>query len=260
MPFVIKNLISHLLHPVPMLFVIGVLAVVLLYFRRTRSMAKGVFSFGVVLFLVFGFGLLNPLLEHLETRHPPFDGRDASLCENLRGAAIMVFGQGLADEHLPSRFGVNDCFQHRLAEAAYVAHCIPESRLVISVSGDAAIERKREAIESFSTAYGLPIGRIDWFAEARDTAEEVRDAKPFIGARKVVAVTSASHMPRTLRIFASAEIDAVPAPCEYRYFGGDSKFTWKNWHFGTHNFDRAERVIHEGVGLLYEKMKGSRSM
>ncbi len=255
MPFLLKSLISHLLHPVPMLVAVAVLGLLLCFWRRTRKAAKYVFAADAVLFLVFAFGLLNPLLKRLELAYPPFPGDDAVACEKLRGAAIVVLGQGLETEPLPARFGVNDCFRQRLTEAAYVAHKVPESRVIVSVSGKAPAEHKRKAMEAFAATYGLPMDAVDYFIEARDTVEEVRDAKPFIGERKVIAVTSASHMRRALGVFRTAGYEAVPAPCEYLYFGPETRFTWRDGHFGPRNFERAERVIHEYIGLLYEKLR-----
>lgn len=257
MRFLVKTLISRLLHPTPILLWTLVAGVLLIRFgsARWRRMGKWLIVLDAVLFLAFGVGAFNPFLKRLEMQCPPFDGDDASLCEAHRGATVTVLGQGLDDEDVPERFCDNDGLRRRLSEGAYVAHCIPGSRLVVSMSGDAPSERKVEAIRQFIKGYGLDPESVFFYEDARDTREEALSTIDLFGASNIVVVTSASHMPRALIIFRKHGADPIAAPCDYRYFGDGTRWTWHELHFGLHNFARADRVMHETFGLLYEKMR-----
>ncbi len=255
MPFALKNFISHLLSPGPAILCVLLLGCALLVGRRTRRAGRAALVGGALLFLAFGFGVLNGALERLERTYPPFPGDDADFCESLRGATVAVLGNGLAPVDLPARFCDNDCFRRRISEGAFVAHKIPGSQLAVSISGDAPSSQKSVAAQDIATTYGFETNRVAFFGDARDTVEEARTTLRMAGSNRVVVVTSASHMPRAIRIFKSLGCDPVPAPCEYVFFGPNARWAWYDWHFGTRNFDRAERLMHESFGLLYEKVR-----
>ena len=255
MPFFIKSIISRLLHPVPTLIVVFVIGLFLRIFRKTRPAGRILLWLDLALFLAFGFGVFNGALERLERTYPPFPGDDAAFCEDLRGATIAVLGHGLSSVNLPHRFRDNDCFRQRFSEGAYVLHHVPESRLAVSLSGGAKPEDKRTALYELSVMYGIPTNRVDFYGNARDTVEEARETIRLAGTNRVVLVTSASHLPRAVRIFKKAGCDVVPAPCDYLFFGPSTQWHWYDWHFGVRNFDRSERLMHESFGLFYEKVR-----
>lgn len=255
MLFFIKHLISRFLHPVPILVLLFLAGLILRRFEKTRKFAKFVLIADAVLFAVMFFGVFNFALKGLETKYKPFDGDNAALCEELRGAVVTVLGQGLETEDLPARHCDNDCLRQRISEGAYVAHAIPDSTLLISMSGDASYEHKQEAVRQFAATYGFETNRVAFYIGARDTNEEAESTMEFAGTNKVVLVTSASHMPRSMRIFRRYGCTPTPAPCEYKYFGPNARFTAGDWHMGFHNINRFERLLHESFGLLYECFK-----
>ena len=259
MAFLVKSIISRLLHPVPVLVCLVLAGLVLRAFPRMRRAGRIVHAAAVLLFLAFGFGLFNGALERLERTHPPFPGDDAAFCETLRGATVPVLGNGFATVDLPPRFRDNDCFRQRLSEGAFVFHCVPEARLLLFLSGGAPRAEKAAALRELAVTYGLDTNRVSFFPDARDTLEEAQATLRLAGTNRVVLVTSASHMPRAMRIFRTLGCEPVPAPCEYRFFGPNTQWRWYDWHFGAYNFDRADRLMHESFGLLREAFRRPRS-
>ncbi len=232
-----------------------ILGAILRLFPRTRRAGRVVHGMDLALFLAFGFGLFNGALERLERTHAPFPGDDAAFCDNLRGAIVAVLGNGFETMDLPFRFRDNYCLRQRLSEGAFICHRIPESRLLVFVSGDADVADKHAAILEWATTYGVSTNRLSFYTEARDTVEEARQTIRFAGTNHLVVVTSASHMPRAMMVFQSCGRTPVPAPCDYLFFGPNAQWRWYDWHFGVRNLDRAERIMHETIGLLYERMR-----
>ncbi len=255
MPFGLKNIFSRLISPVPAIFCLMVLGCALLLFRRTRRAGRAVLFADLAFFLAIGFGLFNGALERLERTYPPFPGDDEAFCESLRGATVAVLGNGLSVADVPARFCDNDCQRRRFTEGAYVVHRIPESQMAVSISGGAPLAHKRAAALALSDTYGIETNRIHFFTDARDTREEAKTSIGLAGSNRVVVVTSASHMPRAVAIFKTLGCDPVPAPCEYLFFGMNAQWAWYDWHFGVRNFDRAERIMHETFGDLYERLR-----
>lgn len=255
MPYIIKSLISHFLHPVPVLLTLLLIGIVLRKWERTRRLAKIVLISDGVLFVLIFCGVFNFALKALETSYTPFNGEDRALCDGLRGAVVTVLGNGFDREGgLPPRQGANDCFRQRLTEGAYVANSIPGSTLLLSMSGSAPEEHKRRAVEQFAVTYGIATNRIAFYSGARDTNEETARTLAFARTNRVVLVTSASHLPRAMGIFGKNGCEAVPAPCEYRYYGPHARFSAGDFHFGIQNIERFDRLMHETIGLLYEKV------
>lgn len=255
MLFMVKHLISRLLHPVPILIILLLFGFLLIKREKSRSFGKKILIADAVFFAIMFFGVFNFALKTLETQYKPFDGDDMTLCENLRGAIITVLGQGLETEDLPARMCDNDCLRQRISEGAYVAHSIPESTLLISMSGNAPYKHKQEAVRQFAATYGIETNRIAFYIGARDTNDEAKSTMEFAGTNKVVLVTSASHMPRSMRIFRRHNCIPTPAPCEFKYFGPNARLSTGDWHMGFHNIERFERLLHESFGLLYECFK-----
>ena len=173
----------------------------------------------------------------------------------MRGATVSILGHGLATVDLPHRFRDNNCLRYRFSEGAYVLHHVPDSRLLVSMSGGASLADKHVAVLELAATYGIPTNRVDFYGNARDTVEEARETLRFAGTNRVILVTSASHMPRSVDIFKKNGCDVIPAPCEYLFFGPNARFRWYDWHFGVRNFDRADRLMHESFGLLFERIK-----
>lgn len=253
--FLIKHIISRFLHPVPILVLLLLAGLILRKWEKTRRFAKSVLITDALLFAIMFFGVFNFALKSLETQYKPFDGDNQKLCEELRGAIVTVLGQGLETEDVPARMCDNDCLRQRISEGAYVAHAVPESTLLISMSGNATLEHKQDAIRQYAATYGISTNRIAFYGEARDTDEEAKATMEFAGTNKVVLVTSASHMPRSMRIFRRYNCTPTPAPCEFKYFGPNARFTTGDWHMGFYNIERFERLLHESFGLVYECFK-----
>jgi uncharacterized SAM-binding protein YcdF (DUF218 family) len=70
--------------------------------------------------------------------------------------------------------------------------------------GAAGIQVEAEAIRTMLLALGVPDGAIRAEGKSRNTAENARETVDLVraaGARRVLLVTSALHMPRALRVF-----------------------------------------------------------
>lgn len=252
MPYVIKKLAQLLLMPVSLMYMALVAGLMMLLFKRTRRAGKWILTIGVVLAFVLGWGTFNGALERLEKRYPPFPVEDQAFCESLRGAHIIVLGQGLYASSLPIRFRDNDCFRNRMNEGARVCHAIPDSRLVVSMGGEVTEDDNQAAIDEYVRMYGFETNRVVHFSHAHDTAEEAAASLALAGTNRLVLVTSASHMERAMRIFAKRGATPVPAPCDYRYFGEGTRWTLHSIPFGSYNFLRTERLFHEYLGLIHE--------
>jgi uncharacterized SAM-binding protein YcdF (DUF218 family) len=87
--------------------------------------------------------------------------------------------------------------------------------------------------------------RIIQFPLARDTIEEAQYLKWELGEEPFRLVTSATHMPRAMAIFAAKGLQPYAAPTD---FIGRDDFGWR---LTADNLVASQRAIHEYIGRLW---------
>jgi uncharacterized SAM-binding protein YcdF (DUF218 family) len=91
---------------------------------------------------------------------------------------------------------------------------------------------------------------------SRDTEEEAVLIAKMVGAQKIILVTSAAHMPRSVALFKKHGLQPIPAPADYlvkEAQGLDAtRFFPKAGHLG-----QVESAWHEYLGLAWAWLRGS---
>ncbi|MCA1994127.1 MAG: YdcF family protein [Coleofasciculus sp. S288] len=94
-------------------------------------------------------------------------------------------------------------------------------------------------------------------------AVNVRQIVKERGIRRVLLVTSAMHMPRSLRIFQRQEIDAIPAPTDFQVTEQDIKEPLSSTQATVLNFlpdaerlEKTTRALKEYIGLVIYRLRG----
>jgi uncharacterized SAM-binding protein YcdF (DUF218 family) len=326
MPFALKKFISQFLMPMPLVCECFLLGWILTRFTKYKKTGKCFSFLALFLFLLFGYGFGRTYLYNLERRYPPFDPTPEQ-CEALRGAPVVVLGQGMpVKSDLPLRYQNNPVFERRLFEGVRVAKLIPESRLIISMAGEASNSVKQAFLDGYMLQVNFPTNRVFMFTTARDTTEEAKLANarirecanarmrecanyggtqsgitntqpaatssgftnsstralpaeapipafahsstrallstPPIPAftnsriRALILTTSASHLPRAMKIFQKQGLNPIAAPCDYTD-SKQPKLKWDSWCQwplpNGKNIDHSERALYEWLGNLFER-------
>ncbi len=103
---------------------------------------------------------------------------------------------------------------------------------------------------------GVPAARIIVEQSSRTTRDEaivVAGLLRSIGAERVVLVTSATHMRRSLAVFRWAGVEAIPAIARD---SEHSSFWWRNTLPGADGLNKSQEVLHEVFGLIYYRLRG----
>lgn len=213
-PFALKKFISQFLMPMPLVCECFLLGWVLYRFTRYKKTGKSFTFLSLFLFLLFGCGFGRTYLYNLERRYPPFDPTPEQ-CEALRGVSIVVLGQGMpVKSDLPFRYQNNSVLERRLFEGVRVAKLIPDSRLIVSMAGDASTSAKQAALSHYLQQLNLPTNRVVMFTTARDTAEEAKLANERIrecsNARMRECANGVSNLP-TNALMNSRTNELLPA-------------------------------------------------
>jgi uncharacterized SAM-binding protein YcdF (DUF218 family) len=115
---------------------------------------------------------------------------------------------------------------------------------------------------------GVPEEAIVAEARSRNTYENAIFVKPLLeemGAERVLLVTSAMHMPRSVGIFAKQGIDVIPAPTDYVVTYGDGSGDDEGDGLGAivirllptaEQLEISTRAIKEYIGMVVYRLQG----
>lgn len=252
-PFLLKKFLSVVLLPplLPLLFIVCGL----LFCRRYPRLGKTLAWSGVLLsFLLMtpaGVDLLSAPLE----RVPVLQKADLP-----RAQAIVILGGGQrlqAVEYADS--APNRLTLERLRYGARLAR---QSGLPVLVSGGAPVGMEGEAItmaKSLREDFGV---RPQWVeARSLDTqgnayfSAQMLRPKEARGIRRIVLVTHAAHMRRSINEFAAQGFEVTPAPTAF-YAQGKGDTVLGDFSPGASAAYAGWYSLHEWLGLLAQSVRG----
>lgn len=173
--------------------------------------------------------------------------------------AIVVLSGGLIAADPPEPPAVaNQATYVRCLHAAWLyQHGAPLP--VVVTGGDTSQGLNlAEAMAALLRRNGVPAADIWKERGAESTYENARFVARLLaprGIRRILLVTEAYHMPRSVRVFRRAGFDVVPSPCFFQ----SSRFgqRWSDWVLPTPNaILTCEDAIHEWIGLLVYRLRG----
>ncbi|MDA3909647.1 MAG: YdcF family protein, partial [Sulfurimonas sp.] len=228
-----------------MIFSLFVLGLYTLFIKR-EQLAK--------LFLSLSFGLLflfsyppfaNFLVQNLENKYQKYDYKS-------QVKYIHVLGSGHnTDPSQPLSSQIGSASVKRDLEGILIHKAIEGSKIIFT--GYAGNTDTPTAIMNAKLAEALGVKLEDMLVnpKPKDTKEEAVFTKSIVGEEAFILVTSATHMPRAMRLFKSLGLNPIAAPTNF-YKKGFSGFL-KVPNIGS--FQKSQIAMHEYWGILWSKLK-----
>ncbi|MEW6293366.1 MAG: YdcF family protein [Pseudomonadota bacterium] len=242
--FLLKKFAAALLLP-PLLPLLAIFAGLLLLRRRPklgRTLAWGGLLVAWLLSTPVVVNLITTPLEDVPVLQPQ---------DLARGEAIVILGAG-AHRFMPEYGGPgpNRLALERLRFGARLARA---SGLPVLVSGEAG-----PMTDSLRADFGvapdwLEGGSLDTEDNARNTVEILRGK----AVERIVLVTHAAHMRRSMAEFAAQGIEVIPAPTGFfsRFEGDEPRIWFLDYLPGPAAAYAAWFALHEWAGLLALKLR-----
>ena len=202
------------------------LGAALLLALRRRAWALGLAS---IAFAVLWAGSLpvvaRALVGALESRYPV-----ATVAATPSADAILVLGGSITARHPPKRpsLGLNAA-STRVWHAAELYRAGKAKWVVVAAGSDFLAEGEQveaDAISEVLESLGVPkqvILRESLSRNTRENAANVQALLDRLGARRVLLVTSAQHMPRAVitfnKVWANSARELIPAPADVEVAG-----------------------------------------
>ncbi|MGC9421102.1 MULTISPECIES: envelope biogenesis factor ElyC [Vibrio] len=248
--FELKKIVSSLLMPLPALLIIGFVGLMLIMFTAKRKTGCLVVLFALSgLFLIAFQPLSSRLLMPLERQYSAFLPVDGSV------DYVMVLGNGhVVDGTIPPTSELTRTALMRLTEGIRILHMYPGAKLILSGYAGGTEFSHARMLAKVALALGVSKSDIILLETAQDTWEEARQAAAFVQHKKLVLVTSASHMARAMNEFHSVGLTPIPAPTNYLAQTKVSQ-AWDKYIPKAKYLEQTERYWFETMGLMWQSMR-----
>jgi len=242
----LKKLISYFLLPFPLGLLLVIVGLLLLWLTARHKTGRALATAGAAVLLLSSWYPTSQWMLALLNRRP------ALLDPASAGARwVVVLAAGYQTRTtVPATSRLNNATLERLIEGIRVYRKLPGSKLIMSGRGDSAGPSEAAVMQEAAEALGVPAADIAQEGESDDTPDEARLIRPMVGGDRIVLVTSAVHMERSVRLFEKQGMTVVPAPAG---FFPDSFDPLPN----SERMKWIEGAEHEGLGLLWARLRGS---
>jgi uncharacterized SAM-binding protein YcdF (DUF218 family) len=225
--------------------------------RRRPGLVLGAAA-TAALFLLSTQVVGDALIRPLEERYAPMDfspavcASQAGPCQAaFRDAPVVVLGGGTIDRSPEEGMAASlaDEPTKRLTYGIRVARALGR-RLVYSggrVYDGPGIETEAAGAARFIERDGSRVEAV-FEDQSRTTLENARLVAAKTGARAVILVTSAYHMPRSVQSFRKAGLEVLPAPTDYK--ASRSPHVLVDFTPTIGGLETSYKALHEYAGML----------
>jgi uncharacterized SAM-binding protein YcdF (DUF218 family) len=287
--FGLKKLISLFVHPLPLLIGAVVLGLVLYFFgrgqprpkhgeagwnrdcmddvERRRRRRKRWSIFGIILtwtslalLYLLGLGPISKMIiRPLEDAYPILDTEQFS-AEGEPPAYVVVLGgsyRRATGFPITSRLGTTSTL--RAMEGIRIHRLLPGSKLVFTggdrIEGEDQRTTAADGMAELAKMMGVPDEDFLVERDSRDTSEHPIKIQPLIGEdRRVVVVTSAMHMRRSIALFEKQGYDPIAAPAGVTPSAPNLELG--DFVPSAGSYTRIDAALHEYLGLMWAKLRG----
>ncbi len=250
----IRGLVEYALNPFFWVFLIILGLSIYLLIPGRDPIAKHA---GIVLLLLWiGFyaistpWLSDSMINQLENQYVRVKQLDAHV------HWVVVLGGGAAEDlEISASEALSGPSLRRVLEGVRLYQALPEARLILSGAGTAKPEFTVAARFAELTDWiHVPEAHRVLEADSINTADEARFVKPLVGNAPFYLVTSALHMPRSMKLFEKQGLHPIAAPCNYLFTQNEEATLWTDFLPTANNIVRFNVARHEYLGMLWAKL------
>ena len=213
-------MIEYLLYsllPVPLCTAIIMAGVICLCTSRFRKQGRVLATLGALLLLFFSLPFFsNMALGPIEHRYGQLKLDEVSIRGLNDVGFIVVLAAGhVQDPDIPPESRFNYAGLVRLVEGVRLYYKLGKAKLVLSGGPGICSSTDADLMAVVARELGVKSDDIILERESLTTLDEARLLKPLLKNGRFILVTSASHMPRAMKIFTQLGMNPFAAPTGY---------------------------------------------
>lgn len=256
MTLLISKAISQLLLPPAVLILLAAIGLV----GWKRHWGRGLVAISLLMLWLLSIEpVRDVLLSPLENRYPPFQTTWVDASKNRESTVIVLLGSGI-EEKAPEYGGHDALSRYAMMRTVYAAYLAQHTGLDIYSTGGAVLSETSESegmlMRQMLLRLGIPDSRIHIETEASNTWENAANLWHMLQGNeiyRIVLVTTAWHMPRSVRAFEQHGFHVLAAPCDYvvERKPYDIRSWLPRWDVMADSADG----LHEYLGLLWYRLR-----
>lgn len=245
-----RSILSGLINPMAVFWILFLVAIILQW-RKKNIISRKLLVVSIFWFLVVSTPFIpNLLVSHLENQFEVASPNE--LNDFNHPVDILVLGGGHSnDERLPSTNQLSEVALTRLVEGIRLHRQLPNSRLITSGAvGEEGIPQA-EVLKRAAILLGVEEKNIQTQTLPKNTWAEATEYKRIFGdSAQLILVTSATHMPRAVKLFRKAGLTPIAAPTNHLIKKGKHRNPWL-WMPSSKHINKLECAVHEYVGMVW---------
>ena len=259
--FIFKKLISEIMSPVSLSLLMSLIGFFLLWFTKRQRSGKVFMSIGLLLILLFGYGIIpNYLLRPLERKYDPYCTQHSIKSSSFNAGHpvkfVLVLGGGhISDPQLPITGQIGEESLVRLVEGVRIYKNRSNVKLILSGGKGFDQIPNAQILAHIAKELGVDENDIILESESKDTKDEAKLLKPIVKNDHFILVTSASHMPRSIAMFKKLGMNPIPAPTGHLVKSRQG-LSPGLFFPDAGNLHKTDRFVHECLGIVWAKLRG----
>ena len=250
----LSKLLSLLVYPLSQALLLAALALLALWLGRRRLAGCTLLLAVAWLYLCSTAWFADYLAATLEDDYPP-----TALSVIPAVDAIVVLGGAVrGDTHLGTLGDLNESAD-RLLHAALLYRAGKAPRVLLSGGGAPGVRPEAELMAELLEVMGVPRRAMLLEDRSRTTYDNALYSAVLLnqeGARRILLVTTATHMRRAEGLFTAQGLEVVPAPTDYQRLVAPEAATLPPWAPEVGNLQRSTRALHEWAGYWVYRQRG----
>jgi uncharacterized SAM-binding protein YcdF (DUF218 family) len=240
--FLFKKCFGILLAPGTIILILLSFGLLQLIFSGKSKRSGLIWLFlGTICFYLFSTAPLpGALLYHLEKQYEPL----VHIQDHKQIKYIVILSSDARENpHIPPTSWLDGPSAFRVIDGIRLFHLFQDQPALIMTGEGCGAQ-----MVAFAHSLGVPADKLFAENEALDTHGNAREVKSFVQDKPFLLVTSATHMPRSMKIFQLLGMKPIPAPADFRWPAKNTIYNF--FPAGSYLSDMAT-AFHEYFGLAY---------
>lgn len=249
--FLLKKVFSLTVYPLYWTLLLLFLGIVTLVRRKGSRAGLAMILSATLALLIFSLHhTASSLLAPLETQAGGF--QEPAQLEKQGVKFIVVMGGSIVEDGFPPAESWGPSIL-RIMEGIRLAGKIRDCKLVLSGGAEPDRQSSEAAMSRLPLEMGISRESLIIMTTAFDSDDEARAFARLVGEQPFGLVTSARHIPRSVRLFKKYGANPIPCPSDFKTLQKVS-FTRK-FMPSVDNLSDSHSAIHEYVGIFWMNLK-----
>ncbi len=250
--FLIKKIVSLFVDPFEWGLLLFLGGIVILLLKKNRRIGLIFISIGILILLVFSMEVTSSNLLRILEQQAGFV-QEPSTLEKQGVKFIVVLGASLVEDGNSPSQAWGETGILRVMEGIRLAKGIANSKLVLSGGAIPGRHSNETTMSLLPEEMGIPRESLILKTNALDTDDEAKAFSSLVGTAPFGLVTSALHMPRSIKLFRKYGASPIACPCDFKSLQiqpGYSKYIP-----GARSLSDSHCAIHEYFGIWWIELK-----